>query len=539
MLTQNKIKTTTGAKLIVQTLKSLGVDTIFGYPGGVVLDLYDELYKDGEIRHILTRHEQSAIHAAEGYARESGKCAVVLVTSGPGATNTITGIANAYLDGYPIVVLTGQVSKNLLGNHSFQEVNICEITKTCAKRTFQITSADDIQFIMQKAFQTATSGKKGPVVVDLVKDIFKQETKENKITNICQKKQVLPTDTSLNTDDLLSKINNAHRPIIVAGAGVKHSNAQDDVFKFSCDYSIPVVSTMMGLGSFPPTHKNYLGMIGMYGDNAANQAINDSDLVISLGARFNDRITNRENLNNKLFQIDINPNEISRNITAIGSITADIKQVITNIKIDKTFNSWLEEVQKYRNNNKTAQKETNLMHSFEVLKELDNFTKDMELSFTSEVGQHQLWAIKNLTISKNRQIYLSGGSGTMGFGFPAAIGAAIANRNKSIICITGDGSFQMGLHELATCKDYDLDVKIIILNNGYLGMVRQMQEKFCSKRYYETKISNPDFIALAQSYGIDAIRVSNTQDIKPALEKAFLSKHPYIIEFIVEPMENV
>lgn len=535
MIAQNKIKTINGAKAIIETLKYLGVDTVFGYPGGIVLELYDELYKDNSIKHILTRHEQSAVHASEGYARETGKTGVVLVTSGPGATNTVSGIANAYLDGYPLVILTGQVFKNNIGKDAFQEANICDITKSCTKKTFQITDAKDITQTLIEAFRIANSGKKGPVLVDLVKDIFKQNIDFNssKIKTIVKNNDIDNTKVR----ELEKFIINSEKPLIVAGGGVKHSKAEDELLKFATDLNIPVVCTMMGLGSYPQTEVNYFGMIGIFGDNSANTLLKEADLVISLGARFNDRISNRNDITGKLFQIDINPKEISRIIKTDNYIIGDINEILRKININKNFRVWNYKAQELKLNNKKYQKTTNLMHSFEVINEIQNYTKGQNITFTSEVGQHQLWAAKNLKFYKDRKIFVSGGSGTMGFGFPAAIGAAIANPQKPIVCITGDGSIQMGLHELATCKDYNLNVKIMILNNGYLGMVRQLQEKNCEMRYSQTKISNPDFITLAKSYGIDAIRVTNSKEIKPALEKAFKTNKTYIIDFVIEPME--
>ena len=534
MITQNKVTTITGSKAIVQTLKQLGVDTVFGYPGGVVLDIYDELYKDNSIKHILTRHEQSAVHAAEGYARKTGKCGVVIVTSGPGATNTITGIVNAYIDGYPLIVLTGQVSKNVLGSNAFQEANICDIAKTCTKQTFQITSASDIQKTFTEAFNIANSGKKGPVVVDLVKDIFKETTIFATDCSIeLHKKQT----TSPNVQELIDAINNSKRPIIVAGGGVKHSKAEDELLEFITKTNIPVVSTMMGIGTFPQDNNKYFGMIGIFGDKSANQLLIESDLVISLGARFNDRILKRNEIKGKLFQIDINYDEISKNVRAENYVVGDIKEVLSRLDIQKDFSNWNKSIQYLKNKNIKRERTTNLLHSFEVIQEIEKFTKGKPLTFTSEVGQHQLWTVQNLSFYKKRQILVSGGTGTMGFGFPASIGASVANKKEPVVCITGDGSFQMSLHELATCKENNLNVKIIILDNGYLGMVRQLQEKQCEGRYSQTKITNPDFVTLAKSYNIDAIRVTNYNGIKPALEKAFATNQTFIIDFVVEPME--
>lgn len=542
MLIGQDTKTMTGAKVIIETLKGLGVDTIFGYPGGIVLGIYDELYSDSSIKHVLVRHEQSAVHAAEGYARTTGKCGVVLVTSGPGATNTVTGIVNAYLDGYPLVVLTGQVFKDLIGKDAFQEADICDMTKTCTKKVFQITDAKDIQTSLVEAFNIAQSGKKGPVLIDMAKDIFSQ-TIENVDSEI--QKLSFPICEAKEQDVLrvLDKISKSSNPVIVSGGGVTHANAGLELQKFSTKFDIPVVSTMMGLGTFPQDSKNYFGMVGIFGDKAANQILKDADLILSFGARFNDRITcmfKDTDLSSKFVQIDINEREIGRVISPIESVCADIKDVLDKMNsfgLNKTFSTWLNDAQCLRSLNVERKRFTNRLHSFEVIRKIEEFTKNKDLIFTSEVGQHQLWAVQNLKQNANRKVLVSGGSGTMGFGFPAAIGAAIAKPENPVVCITGDGSFQMGLHELATCIDYDLDVKIMILNNGYLGMVRQLQDKTCGGRYSQTKISNPDFLKLAESYGAKALRVKSIEEVDDALSKAFSTKGTFIVDFEVEPME--
>ncbi len=547
MVAENNIKTFTGAKAIIETLKNLGVDTIFGYPGGVVLDLYDELYKQSEIKHILVRHEQSAVHAAEGYARATGKCGVVLVTSGPGATNTVSGIVNAYLDGYPLVVLTGQVFKNLIGKDSFQEADICDITKTCTKRVFQISDPADISRTLVEAFEIANSGKKGPVVVDLVRDIFSArigaDFEAMFDSSSVEEKNILEASE---TSRILEKILKSSKPVVVSGGGVTHSKAEKELYRFVKSLDIPVVDTMMGLGTYPQNDVNYFGMIGIFGDKAANQIIKEADLIISLGARFNDRVTcmfKEIDLSSKFIQIDINKSEISRVIRAADFICADTKvvlslfnQLLESSQYEK-FSGWLKTAEALKSLNIERKRQTNLMHSFEVIQKINDFTKNMNLVFTSEVGQHQLWAVQNLTFNEYRKIFVSGGAGTMGFGFPAAIGAAIANPDIPVVCITGDGSFQMGVQELATCVDNNLNIKIMVLNNGYLGMVRQLQEKSCEGRYSQTKISNPDFVKLAQSYGLNAMEVSSVADIDEALKRAFSTNETFIIDFRVEPME--
>lgn len=543
MLIQNNIQTMTGAKAVINTLESLGVDTIFGYPGGIVLALYDELYNKKDIKHVLVRHEQSAVHSAEGYARVTGKCGVVLVTSGPGATNTVTGIVNAYLDGYPLIVLTGQVDKNLIGKDAFQEANICDITKSCTKAVFQITDAKDIQKTIIEAHQIAMSGKKGPVVIDMAKNIFTQNTvcenniKYNEISNN-------PISQS-EIERIYARIISSKRPVILTGGGVNHAKAYKELEQFVSNFNIPVVSTMMGLGALDQSNEHYFGMAGIFGQQSANELLKQSDLIISLGARFNDRITcmfKNEELENKIIQIDINPEEISKHIKPLDNLTCDIKEFLSEINcysLQNNYNNWNETAKELESLNKQNQKHTNMLHSFEIIQKIQEFTKDKDVIFTSEVGQHQLWAVRDLEFNPNREILVSGGSGTMGFGLPSAIGASIAEPEKTVVCITGDGSLQMSLGELSVCKDYGLNIKIIVLNNGYLGMVRQLQQNNFGGRYSQTKISNPDFVGLANSFGIDAMSINSANDIENALQKAFSTKETYIIDFKTEPMETL
>lgn len=539
-------KTLTGAQIIVKTLKTLGVDTIFGYPGGIVLSIYDELFKQNDIKHILVRHEQAAVHAAEGYARVSGKCGVVLVTSGPGAANTVSGIANAYLDGYPLVVLTGQVFSSLIGKNAFQEVNILDITKSCTKAGFQITSAEQIQDTLYKAFDCATSGKKAPVVVDMAKNIFTEQVE------FVEKTQCLTNEHHAikgNIKKVLSEIISSKRPVVVAGGGVVHSHCEKELYNFVKQLGIPVVNTLMSLGTYPQEDENHAGMIGIFGSYAANQTLKESDLILSIGARLNDRITccfKEKELERKFIQLDINENEISNNVTASDSITGDAGTVLKEMnKIldskDKNWNfsTWLEHVQDLKKHNKINSKISDKMHSYEVIQKIYEYTKDMDMIVTTEVGQHQLWTAQNYKFKRAGQFLTSGGSGTMGFGFPAAIGASIALDKAPVICIAGDGSFQMNEQELAVCKDYNLPIKIFIMNNGYLGMVRQLQQKGFEKRYSETKISNPDFTKLAEAYNIPAININTTEDLTKALPKVFSENTPYIINCNVEPMEIV
>ena len=542
MAMQSTTQILTGAQIVTATLKNLGVDTIFGYPGGIVLKVYDELFTDSEVKHILCRHEQACVHAAEGYSRAKGgqKPGVVLVTSGPGATNIVTGLANAYLDGYPLVVLTGQVSKDLIGKDAFQEVNIIDIARPCTKETYQVTDVRDLEKTLVEAFHTALSGKKGPVVVDLAKNIFTETTEFDGL-------KLPPFEVRSDLDKIpriLSLLNDAERPVIVAGGGVLHSNAAHELASLACGLSIPVVSTMMGLGAFPQSSPLYFGMIGLFGSYSANQILRKSDLIISLGARFNDRISccfpNGE-LERNLIQIDINDYEIFRIFNARMGVKGDIKEILDGLlsKVSKDFTDWAQEAQVLKARNRLPAKKSEKLHSYQVIDALYDYTKNKSLTVATEVGQHQLWCAKGYKFNRPGQFITSGGLGTMGFGFPAAIGASIAQQRAPVICVTGDGSLQMNIQELATCAQYGLPVKILVLNNGYLGMVRQLQEKMCEKRYAQTRIQNPDFVGLAKAYGIDALRVEKIEEIPAALEKCFASNAPFLIDFIIEPMEVV
>ena len=543
MLVSEKIeyKTFTGAQIIVETLKNLGVDTIFGYPGGVVLDIYDELFKQNDIKHYLVRHEQAAVHAAEGYARVSGKCGVVLVTSGPGATNTVSGIANAYLDGYPVVVLTGQVFSKLIGTDAFQEINIVDITRSCTKAAYQVTNVDTLESTLKDAFNCAVSGKKGPVVVDLAKDIFSQSI--NKVPSVKYDDEI--KTASVNDLRILEKeILSSKHPVIVAGGGVIHSKASDELIKFAETHSIPVVNTMMGIGAYPQEGKCYSGMIGVFGQKSANEILRVSDLIISLGARFNDRITccfKEGELSDKIVQIDINEVEIARAVSVKYGIVSDINYVLSELNKRKfgEYSDWMKGVKNLKFLDAKRLPVSDKLQSYEVIREIYQYTKSFEPIVTTEVGQHQMWTVQNYKFNSPNKFLTSGGSGTMGFGLPAAIGASIASGKQPVICIAGDGSFQMNEQELATCVDYKLPVKIFIMDNGYLGMVRQLQQKAYGCRFSETKISNPDFIKLADAYGIKSSRVERYADIKKALDDAFKTDEPYIVDFAIEPMEMV
>lgn len=529
---QTLLKTYTGAQILLKTLQTLGTDTIFGYPGGIVLGVYDELAKQNDIKHYLMRHEQSAIHAAEGYARVSGKCGVVIVTSGPGATNIVTGLANAYLDGFPLVAITGQVSAELLHKDAFQEVDIVDMTKSCTKANFQVKNIADLQSTIEKAFQIAQSGKKGPVLIDITKNVFSETTEFVEQQFI----RTLNTRYKGSVKDAFALISQAKKPLIVVGGGA--IDASSEVLKFAKLNNIPVVSTMMGLGNFPSNDDNYLGMIGIFG--SANVAIKECDLIFAIGARFNDRISGcfkDDELSKTLIHLDINEKEISKVIPASVALIGDAKEILSEMLAfpQLNFSDWVNEIKPICVYN--YQKRTNQMHSFEVMQKIQEAIEKFNPIVTTEVGQHQVWASRCLKFNSPRKFITSGGLGTMGFGFPSAIGASVANSLAPVVCIAGDGSLQMNIQELATCVDYNLPIKVFIMNNGYLGMVRQFQEKVCEQRYFATKISNPDFVKLAESYGAKGIRVTKLDDIKLAIKEAFETNGPIFVDFVIEPME--
>lgn len=525
---QTLTKTLTGAQAIIQTLNSLNIDTIFGYPGGVVLSVYDELAKQDTIKHYLVRHEQSAVHCAEGYARVTGKCGAVVVTSGPGATNVVTGLANAYLDGFPLLVITGQVSAELLHQDAFQEVDIIDITKSCTKKNFQVKSIETLQDTLIAAYNTAMTGKKGPVVVDITKNVFSQTAEFETL-----KSNTIQTfDNEFDLQKAIDAISSSQRPVIITGGGA--IDASVEVQEFAKKLNIPVVSTMMGLGVYPANDENYLGMVGIFGN--ANKIVRESDLIIAIGSRFNDRIKNclGNDIEQKLIHIDIEKT-LPQSIGLIGDAKAILSELISSTFAVHNFEKWIEHCKTL--NAYSFKKRSDRLHSFEVLEEIQKYFSGQDPIIATEVGQHQVWTSRCLQFKSPRKFITSGGLGTMGFGFPASIGACVGANNQPVICLAGDGSFQMSIQEIATCVDYNLPVKVFIFNNGYLGMVRQFQEKSCEQRYFATKISNPDFVKLAQSYGALGLRVEKKEAIKPALEKTMNHNGIVLVDFVIEPEE--
>ena len=549
----NKTEKMNGARIFLECLKMEGVDKIFGYPGGSILHIYEELYKCDFIKHYLVRHEQAAVHAAEGYARVTGKPGVVLVTSGPGACNAITGIANAHYDSYPLVVFTGQVDSKLIGNDAFQESDIVGITRTCCKHNYLVKNVSDLPRIIKESFHIARTGKPGPVVVSLPKDVL-TSVREFKYPD----KVVLPgynptyEGHPIQCRRALKALCEAKRPVILAGGGVIHSDAWQEIRELAKKLNIPVATTLMGIGTFPRGEELSLGMLGMHGTYWANHSVSNCDVLFAVGTRFNDRITGclkRFCKDARVIHVDIDPCSISKNVKVDTPIVGDAKNVL-NIMLNEfntgkylynveERNAWVKQVNEWKHNVGMKAVKDGIMSPQDVIEAISNKTKDKDVIIATEVGQHQMWTAQLYKFSKPRQLITSGGLGTMGFGFPAAIGAQIAAPEKLVFNIAGDGSIQMNIQELMTCVDYKIPVKIAIINNGYLGMVRQWQEKLFNKHYSQTPISSPDYVKLAESYGVLGIRVTKEEEIEPALEKAIAYDGPVILDFVVEPFEMV
>ncbi|ACU88534.1 biosynthetic-type acetolactate synthase large subunit [Desulfomicrobium baculatum] len=543
----------TGAQILMECLKREGVDLIFGFPGGAVIDIYDELPKH-PIKHILVRHEQAAVHAADGFARASGKVGVCLVTSGPGATNTVTGIATAYMDSIPLVVITGQVPTHLIGNDAFQEADIVGITRPCTKHNYLVKNVADLATTIKQAFYIARTGRPGPVLIDLPKDVVNSKTKFSYPETISLRSynpNVNPNRKQLRKAAEL--IAQSKQPVIYAGGGVISSDSAEELTRLAETFHLPVTTTLMGLGAFPGDHPQWLGMLGMHGTYTANMAINNCDVLISVGARFDDRVTGRVNsfaARAKIIHIDIDPTSISKNVVVDVPIVADCKQALAGLieeaakikDVDwqakhETWNTSLTEMRAshplgYAKNGGSIKPQW-------VVEKIHELSKG-EAIIATEVGQNQMWAAQFYTYRKPRTLLTSGGLGTMGYGFPAAIGAQFAFPDKLVVDIAGDGSIQMNIQELATAVSYQVPVKIVILNNGYLGMVRQWQELFYKKNYCATCLhTNPDFVALAKAYGAGGFLVERPEDLEATLKEAFAYPGPVIVDVRVEPEENV
>ncbi|GAB6169036.1 biosynthetic-type acetolactate synthase large subunit [Clostridium carnis] len=534
----------TGAEILIKSLIDEGVDTIFGYPGGAVLNIYDELYKyREEVNHILTCHEQGAAHAADGYARATGKVGVCLATSGPGATNLVTGIATAYMDSIPLVAITGNVPKSLLGKDSFQEVDIAGITMPITKHNYIVKDVNDLQRIIREAFYIAKEGRPGPVLIDIPKDITILKAKYAKL----EPKDIERRSKHITVESLekaVAMINEAERPLIYAGGGVNLSGATNELIEFAEKINSPVANSLMCTSAFPYEHYLSTGMIGMHGSKASNLLASKCDLLITLGARFSDRVISNQNhiKNARIIQLDIDPAEINKNIKVDAFIIGDLKRSLERIipLVEKKNNDkWIEKMnslKELKKEDKCSEGELTPEYLFKILSELDNG----DFIITTEVGQHQMWAAQHFNYRTPRTFISSGGLGTMGFGLGASIGAQIGKKDKRVFNIAGDGSFGMNCNELATAVKNNLPLIIIVMNNNALGMVRQWQDFFYEARYSATTLDRAtDFVKLAEAFGAKGLRVNKKQELKSILKEALITDGPVVIDYIIHNDKKV
>jgi len=528
------------------------VEVIFGYPGGAVLDIYDELVK-ADVRHITVRHEQGAVHAADGYARASGRVGVCLVTSGPGATNTVSGIASAYMDSIPLVVLTGQVPTELIGNDAFQEVDIVGITRPCTKHNYLVKSVEDLGRILKEAFYIARSGRPGPVLVDLPKDVVRASTGYRSMKNV-QLRSYNPTyePNFRQLPKAIKLIKEAKRPVILAGGGVILSKASEELRELAKKIESPVTATLMGLGAFPASDPLWLGMIGMHGTYRANMSSAECDLLVAIGVRFDDRVTGKVETfapKARIVHIDIDPTSIRKNIPVSVPIVGDCKitlQKLNSLLEKEEFGDlkeerrrWLDEIEEWKDTKPLKYTQKDVIKPQYVVEKLCEITGG-EAIITTEVGQNQMWAAQYYHFDRPNCFITSGGLGCMGFGFPAAIGAQVACPDRLVVDVAGDGSIQMNIQEMATAMQYRLPVKIVVLNNNYLGMVRQWQELFYNRRYAHTEMSEaPDLVKLAEAYGAVGLRATRPEEVEPVLRKGLSIPGLVIMDFLVEREECV
>jgi acetolactate synthase-1/2/3 large subunit len=535
-----------GAKILVESLQREGTEIIFGYPGGVVLPIYDELY-DSSLRHILVRHEQAAAHAADGYARASGRVGVCLATSGPGACNLVTGIATAYMDSAPIVAITGQVPTNLLGNDAFQESDITGITMPITKHNYLVKSAADISRVVQEAFYIAGTGRKGPVLIDIPKDVSTGLAEDTPLPEKVTLRGYNPTykGHKRQIDKAVELIVHAERPLIYAGGGVIASNASAELVSLATLVGIPVTTTLMGIGCIPCDHPLNLGMLGMHGTEYANFAVMESDLLIAIGARFDDRVTGKIDTfapHAKIVHIDIDPAEIGKNkridVPIVGDVKAVLQDMLSGLKKNNAYEPWLKKIKHWKQHHPLRVKDDGRLHPQYIVRALSELVKG-EAVIVSEVGQNQMWTAQHFCFHHPRTWITSGGLGTMGYGFPAAMGAHFARPDVPVFDIAGDGSIQMNIQEMSTVAANKIPVKVAILNNMYLGMVRQWQELFFDRRYSFTELPPVDFVKIANAYGIDGMRVDSPDDVVPALKASLDCNGPFVMDFRIEREENV
>lgn len=535
-----------GAEILIKSLQKEGAEVIFGYPGGNVLPIFDVLY-DATIRFILTRHEQAAAHAADGYARATGKVGVCMATSGPGATNLVTGIATAYMDSVPIVAITGQVKTQVIGNDAFQEADVTGITRPITKHNYLVKDIKDLSRVVKEAFHIASTGRPGPVLIDLPVDVSTAEAEFHHPASV-DIRSYKPTYIGHigQIKKAAKAIGESKQPVIYAGGGIIISGASEELFELAKKNNIPVTTTLLGLGGFPETDDLSLGMLGMHGTVYANHAIMDSDLIIAVGARFDDRVTGKIEAfapNAKIIHIDIDPSAISKNVRVDIPIVGDAKNVLQelnkHIKKRPDTESWLKKIESWKKKSPLTYKQDDKLRPQYVVEEVYNVTKG-EAIICTEVGQNQMWAAQFYKYTKPRTFISSGGLGTMGYGFPAAIGVQIGKPKATVVDIAGDGSIQMNIQELITAVCNKLPIKIAILNNGYLGMVRQWQELFYKRRYSYTCLKDsPNFVKLAEAYGAVGMRITKKEEVRPALERALKIDNTVIMDFHVEKEENV
>ncbi len=533
-----------GAEILLKSLEDEGVETIFGYPGGGALPIYDALY-DSRIKHILCRHEQGAAHAADGYARATGKPGVCLATSGPGATNLVTGIANAFMDSVPMVAITGQVSQALLGKDSFQEADITGITLPITKHSYLVRDPSEMAQTVKEALYIATTGRPGPVLIDVPKDVSTSQMEYLRATkmNLPGYRPVIDGDP-LRVQEAARAIARSQRPVIYAGGGVVTSGAHEELLQVAKLLNAPVCNTLLGLGGFPGDHPLALGMVGMHGTKYANFAVSECDLLIAVGARFDDRVTgNVETFASgaRIIHIDIDPAEIGKNVRVDIPVVGDVKRVLgqlLEILQPGLAEAWRDKILAWKKEYPLAYCEKDCLKPQAIIREICRQTEG-KARITTEVGQHQMWAAHYYTFTRPRSFITSGGLGTMGYGLPAAIGVQVGCPDELVFDIAGDGSIQMNIQELCTAVNYELPVNVAILDNGYLGMVRQWQELFYNRRYSHSELLNPDFVKLAEAYGAEGIRVSRTSELVPAIEQAINSSKPVMLDFIVDREENV
>jgi len=536
----------TGAQIIFEVLMKEGVEVIFGILGGAVIPLYDTMPQYPQIRHVLMRHEQAAAHAADGYARATGKVGVCIATSGPGATNLVTGIANAHLDSVPMVAFTGQVSRPFIGKDAFQETDITGITLPITKHNYLIRDAASMASIVKESFYMARTGRPGPIHIDVPKDVFTEQVEYNYPEEL----NLPGYDPTLQGHPAQIKkaarlIREAKKPVIIAGRGVLISGAYDELKQLAEIAQVPVITTLLGISSFPESHVLSYGWLGMHGMAYANLAVDDSDLVIAIGMRFDDRATGTVNTfatKARVIHIDIDPAEIGKNVRVDVPIVGDVKSVLKDLNKQVSTGDhieWIEQIDGWRRERPiTTIRESNSILPQFVVRQIYEETRG-DATIVTGVGQHQMWAAQHYWYNKPNTLFSSGGLGTMGFGLPASIGVKIGRPDEVVWCIDGDGSFQMTIQELATIAQERLAIKIAIINNGYLGMVRQWQDLFYDKRYVATPLSGPDFVKIAEAYGIPGVRVRQKDEVIPAIQQAMAEQGPFLIDFVVEPEENV